>query len=145
MPNHTAAIRKYDSSASRITATPKPAFWMMGCYSIQRPEVLRWALDEPGIVELTARPDQRFRAQQLYEVWVDGSKHLGSSWSPVSEAQLELRTGNGFYGCVYTLTRAEGGLRGAGRRWSDVPIVHTPDLPVFLRRVPCTASAPTPD
>jgi len=126
-------IRRYEPS---MKPNPKPAAWMIGCYSIQRPEALRWATNEPMTIELTSSATRKILAQQRYEVRTNGTALNLSSWAPVSSNEMDVSLGTGMSGCVFKLSRTGTALAGTGRRWSDVPS-DSPDLPVVFRRVAC--------
>jgi hypothetical protein len=137
LPDRAAELRKYDPAGDRFKPNPKPSPWMTGCYSIERPPALRWPVNEPETIQLTARPAESGVIQQRYQVWSGQVPMNLSSWMPVSATALDVNLGTGLSGCEFKLERAAGGLNGTGRRWSEVPDTNSPELPVLFHSVPC--------
>jgi hypothetical protein len=118
-----------------------PTEWMVGCFAItQMTDTLR-AGRARSEFELTVRRSIVVEGRQWYSVKMTGSHQAYGRWSPIAPSKIRVQAGStGFDTLIYELSRSDDGLVGTYRLIGDVSPGSGPDIPVSLRRVPCSSA-----
>ena len=118
-----------------------PTEWMVGCFAIaQMTDTLR-AGGARQEFELTDRRAAVVEGRQWYSVKMTGSHRPYGRWTPIAASKVRLEVGStGFDNLTYVLSRSDDGLVGTYRLIGDVSPGSGPDIPVSLRRVPCSSA-----
>lgn len=112
---------------------------MLGCYEIEHSSLQTNEPDLPRRIELTAIPRDVNSAavQQWYNIRSLDQQGNGAMWAwlPLREA-VRVSLGNGFVGWELALHRAQPGMAGTARAYSDASGWGR-EIPVVLHAASC--------